>query len=358
MNKTKRVAWARGDEARRQKLSQTIEPRDHLQVLSVPALPSEIALVWNPTGTGRLRRARFPYGPNYPSSRTGGPELLDQWIALDDVALLHWRYAACPTCEQLVRAAIQRPDEVHRLTSAVHSLTCETLDHEPARSVPALAWLFALLPAGLYTVTLDVYVPTTGDDKPTWGAYSKLELCPALREIYRHPRPRYLVPTQRDGAFRPDAWQRAQESFQTHPGLALYLAGVASLLLDGHHRALAAAARHLEFLCITVAPARVARVLPDIGQSCTITHAPIVEVSTRNVRLEMTDLPPRLAPWLTAAADCSDIRWIWDHSVVEGFKSIPRALNFGPLSLSVDIAGVYGAWRDLPTIYDPTDDST
>ena len=196
MSERNRVARARGDEDRQQRLGQAIDPRDHLQILLAPAMPPGIALVWNPTGTGRLRRVRFVHGPSHPSMRTGGLDLYDQWISLDDVALMQWRYATCPTCEQLVRAAIRRPEEIRRVTSVVRALTCESLGGDPARSVPALAWLFALLPAGLYAVTLDSYVPTTGDDTPTWGAYANLEVCPALRQIYRYARPRYLLPTQ------------------------------------------------------------------------------------------------------------------------------------------------------------------
>ncbi len=67
-------------------------------------------------------------------------------------------------------------------------------------------------------------------------------------------RPRFLVPTQPVSSFRGNALARAEQEFEEKPGIALELPGAMAALLDGHHRALAAARAGRPFSCLTISP--------------------------------------------------------------------------------------------------------
>jgi hypothetical protein len=65
-------------------------------------------------------------------------------------------------------------------------------------------------------------------------------------------RPWFLTGTQGLANYSPERHQRAKETYQTHPGIAFHLDGYLSALLDGHHRALAAAEAGEPFNCVTI----------------------------------------------------------------------------------------------------------
>lgn len=360
MKRDRLMEQALRSEAAQRELRALIEEQGGPRAMTVVARVDRGSLiVWNPIGEGRLRFARPVPDRVHPPTLTEDPlgsgRLLetglafhDTYLTLDDIPLLLWRRNGCPSCQQLVRAAVERPAEVRRLTSAIHDITRDLVGDDLSNCLPALEWLFALLPSGLYRVSLDDYAPTAGDDRCAWGAFHAVERCDALREIFAPSPPRYLIPTQRLSAFRQEAWARARRRFRSHPGIALHLGGLASALLDGHHRALAAALERATLCCITITAASVMRPLPLPGERCAGPPRPlVVHFSPDRVTLPSARLPEKLGAYLDVLERCSPTRWLREESAVDELEaklaSEPPIVKKPP---EVDIAGAYTTWDE------------
>lgn len=315
------MKWARSDRRRQRELDAvSCEPAPPRLVQGLSLGSPSGVVVWSPRGKGRLRFAH-PAPPRFhPPTRRGGLSYHDTYLTLDNVPLLLWRRNDCPSCEQLVRAAVDRPEPVRRFRAGARALTRSMLAKDLGACVPALEWLFTLLPAGLYLLSLEDYAPMTEDGRCIFGAFHQAERCDALSD--RPSPPRCLIPTQRASAFREDAWTRARSAFRTHPGIALYLRGTASALLDGHHRALAAALHGETFACITVVPAEVSFPLPRPGEACAVVREPEVRFARVGATLSVQDLPEHLGPWLHARARCTDRRWVFRRATIERFDTM------------------------------------
>ena len=331
------IQWALRDGERQRKLLSVPRVGDLPRVVATPRLQdaSVACAVWNPGGTGRLRLAYPVPARVHPPLRPGALEFHDTYLVLDDVPLLHWRENGCPSCEQLARAAADRPSDVCLATSGLHALTRDSLANDPAACVPWLTWLFTLLPVGFYLVTLKDYDPIVArlSDKATCMDESLATGLPApftalTRFDERASRgrvPRRLVPTQQLGIVRPGSVARARVLHRTHPGIALHLHEGAAALLDGHHRALAAAEADVAFACITVIPGGVAFPPQETGASCSAwaRGAPEVVFRPARVALPLNDVPGELHEWILACAlaACSSRRWEWDKKVVERWEA-------------------------------------
>jgi len=310
------VDWARRDTAHQRDLAAVPLRSRRIRILG--AAPGS-CVVWSPAGTGRLAHAHPVPERAHPPLRPGGLGLVDTYLALDDVPLLQWRQSKCPTCEQLVRAAVARPAEIDAATAALRAITLRALD-DPRQVVPALGWLFALLLAGFYRLTLDQYEPIVSHQRPD-AAFSTLTRFDALRMPAVDEPPRFLVPTQWLEVRRGDAVARAAVAHRTHPGLALHLGFGTAALLDGHHRALAAAAAGERFTCLTVSKGTVASPPPPVGSVCGPPGPPQLHFRSAGVTLSSDQLPSELHPWLRAAARCSGRRWEWDTDKVDAWEA-------------------------------------
>lgn len=331
------IQWARRDGERQRKLLSVPLVGDLPRVVATPRLQdaSVACAIWNPAGTGRLRLAYPVPARVHPPLRPGALEFHDTYLVLDDVPLLHWRESGCPSCEQLARAAAARPSDVCLATSGLHALTRDSLANDPAACVPWLAWLFTLLPVGFYLVTLKDYDPivarlndaaTCTDESPATGLPAPFTALTRFDErAFRDDMPRRLVPTQQLGIVRPESVARARILHRTHPGIALHLHDGAAALLDGHHRALAAAEAGVAFTCITVIPGTVAFPALKVGASCSTWADGVPEVGFRpaNVVLPLDEVPEELLDWTRARAlaACSSRRWEWDQQMVDRWEA-------------------------------------
>lgn len=148
----------------------------------------------------------------------------------------------------------------------------ETLNGGFARledAVPALSPLLELLPEGVYVLAESDAYPTDGDGQFFWDVPDWLESNPATGAVYLNDDdydynykclpPVFLYPSQRRSRLDMERVDYYKERFQQDGslphGIAIYVgAGGMSVLLDGHHKAAAAALLGRTLPCLTVLP--------------------------------------------------------------------------------------------------------
>lgn len=330
-------------------------------VTEIARAPDGSLLLWSPMGSGRLRFSRPIPDRTHPPLRGAHPAFPDQTIELglafrdtyltvDNTPLLLWRRNGCPTCEQLIRAAAERPSQVRRFSTLTRELTRDRIAADLSHGLPALDWLFRLLPPGIYRLSLDDYLPTAGNERCTFDSPEEIVPCEALREIFQPGRPKYLIATQHPSAFRKRAWSRARARHRIHPGIALFVAGLGSALLDGHHRALSAAQEHSTFACLTVAEVDIYYPMPPPGATWPRSGGPLhIKSPPDGFLLTEDKLHPIVRPFLDALRRCSSFRWIREPSIADEIErrlTVTRPLVDTPPQAPV--AGVYPTWRDQP----------
>ena len=188
-------------------------------------------------------------------------------LTLRGTPLLSWLAAVCETSESwlctgwsLDRAECPELDALR-----------ETLNGGFARledAVPALSPLLELLPEGVYVLAESDAYPADGCGQFFWGVSDCLEPNPATALVYlsdddydynyeRIP-PKFLYPSQRRSRLDMERVGYYKERFrQDGPlphGLAVYVTEGMSVLLDGHHKAAAAALLGRTLPCLTVLP--------------------------------------------------------------------------------------------------------
>ena len=236
---------------------------------AVRVLPAKIDLTQQPwcrealllhvRGTGALRwesRALPPEADPYESPVC---------LTLRGTPLLSWLAAVCETCESwlctgwgLDRAECPELDTLRK-----------TLNGGFARledAVPALSPLLELLRSGVYVLAESDAYPTDGCGQFFWNVSDCLEPNPATGAVYlndddydyqyeRLP-PVFLYPSQRQSRLdmqRVDYYkERFQQDGPLPHGLAVYVTEGISILLDGHHKAAAAALLGRTLPCLTV----------------------------------------------------------------------------------------------------------
>ena len=236
---------------------------------NVRILPAKIDLTGQPwcrealllhiRGTGALRW----------ESRALPPEvdLYESLICLTlrGTPLLSWLAAVCETSESwLCTGWGLDTAECPELDALRETLNGGFTRLEEA--VPALSPLLELLPEGVYVLAESDAYPTDGNGQFFWGVSDCLEQNPATGLVYLNDddydyqyerlAPVFLYPSQRRSRldmervnYYRDCFQ--QEGLSPH-GLAIYVTEGMSVLLDGHHKAAAAALLGRTLPCLTV----------------------------------------------------------------------------------------------------------
>ena len=236
---------------------------------AVRVLPAEIDLTQQPwcrealllhiRGTGVLRWERRLL-----------PEKADSYetplcLTLRGAPLLSWLAAVYETSESwlctgwgLDRAECPELDALR-----------ETLNGGFARleeAVPALSPLLELLPEGVYVLAESDAYPADGCGQFFWNVSDCLEANPATALVwlsdddydYNYERipPKFLYPSQRRSRLDMERVEYYKERLQQDGplphGLAVYVTEGMSVLLDGHHKAAAAALLGRTLPCLTV----------------------------------------------------------------------------------------------------------
>jgi len=154
----------------------------------------------------------------------------------------------CPTCEKLI-------------SDQTISKLRETLNQpfvSLEESLKNLEPLLGLLPTGYYALADLELFPTDGNDNFFWSVGNKPVINKASCPVYddgnwSEDRPKYILPTQPPRLFNRDTaeFYRSNDSYRA---IAYYLDGYLCALLDGHHKAVAAAMEKRNLKTLVVLP--------------------------------------------------------------------------------------------------------
>ena len=189
----------------------------------------------------------------------------DCCLTLRGTPLMSWRAPVCETCASWLCTGWGLDTAECPELDALR----ETLNGGFARledAVPALSPLLELLPEGVYVLAESDAYPTDGCGQFFWNVPDWLESNPATGAVYlndddyeyqyeRLP-PVFLYPSQRRSRLNMERVEYYKTRFQQDGplphGIALYVTEGMSVLLDGHHKAAAAALLGRTLPCLTV----------------------------------------------------------------------------------------------------------
>ncbi len=189
-------------------------------------------------------------------------------LTLRGAPLLSWLAAVCETSESWLCTGwgldTAECPELDALREILNGGFAQLED-----AVPSLSPLLELLPEGVYVLAESDAYPTDGCGQFFWNVSDRLEPNPTTGLVcladddydYKYERipPKFLYPSQRRSRLdleRVDYYkERFQQDGSLPHGIALYVgAGGMSVLLDGHHKAAAAALLGRTLPCLTVLP--------------------------------------------------------------------------------------------------------
>ena len=174
----------------------------------------------------------------------------------------------CPTCEKILRSGygFDQPEQfcIEKINESKDKVSFSEILEE-------LYPLLGLLDSGYYTVWDTSLYPTDGNGHLFWEVPNEMVPLPGTCEYYygnceyADPRPHFMVGTQ------PREMYNAErvEYYRDHPGaraIAYFMEGYMTALLDGHHKAFAAAMEHEKVNALVIMPEYMARFRGEDGQ--------------------------------------------------------------------------------------------
>lgn len=182
-------------------------------------------------------------------------------LSLNGVPLVkfHGDVYFCPTCEKLVSAGygLNTCDNglFFKLSDALNS-PFESIEV----SLETLKPLLGLLQDGYYLIADMELFPTDGNDSFFWNVTNTEKLNPAsgpthdrMSSCWGTPTPKYVLPTQSPRLFNEVRAQHYRNNTASR-AVAYYTEGYLCALLDGHHKATAAALDGREVKSIVIVP--------------------------------------------------------------------------------------------------------
>jgi hypothetical protein len=151
----------------------------------------------------------------------------------------------CPTCEKLVAAGNGLKMSDQKVISELR----EVLNHKfisLEKSLKNLQFLLGLLPSGYYALVDTELCPTDGNREFFWKLNNKPTYNKASWPIYggdglwSHGIPYYILPTQPPSHYNPKQAEFYRNN-DDYRAIAYHMEGYLCALIDGHHKAVAAA---------------------------------------------------------------------------------------------------------------------
>lgn len=208
-------------------------------------------------------------------------------LLLHNVPLLEMHHPGCPTCAHILQRGydldIADCPELYTVSQAVNE-NYIGISH----ALKQLSPLLGLLSDGLYLLADVPHFPTDGSCHFFWNApYAPTEVIAACDWLYcpellttADSFPAYLYPTQSAACLQETRIAHYLKQFRsgkTPQGIAYHTDGFISALLDGHHKACAAAQLGQPLDCLTIIPAT--RIYNDKVCFCDLS-VPIQDVAT------------------------------------------------------------------------------
>lgn len=183
-------------------------------------------------------------------------------LVFGDIPLVKFHGEApylCPTCEKLVAAGYGLNMSDQQVISELRDvLNRKFVSLE--ESVDNLKPLLGLLPTGYYALVDTELCPTDGNGNFFWKLnntpFHNKASCPFYEDvgIWSKEIPYYILPTQPPSLYNPQQaeFYRSREDFRA---LAYYMEGYLCGLIDGHHKAVAAALEKKKLKTLVIVPA-------------------------------------------------------------------------------------------------------
>lgn len=184
-------------------------------------------------------------------------------LTLNGKPLVQGEYPFCPTCEGLMAAGCGLENVDCKELEAIRRNLNESYSDIKA-AAESLIPLLELLDDGYYLIADIPHYPTDGDGHFFYNMPNKLTYYDGCCDSYylnafytaESPYPAFLIPTQSADIISRERIDHYKEKLKASPdsvrALAFHEYGFFSALLDGHHKAFAAAELGLPIRCITV----------------------------------------------------------------------------------------------------------
>lgn len=186
-------------------------------------------------------------------------------LTLNGTPLIYVQSSGCPTCESLLAAGYGISENSLEIKNIVENLSISSEDLEEV--LERLSPIIQLLPSGLYALSKSDYFPTDGNGHFFWDVPNEFTYFKSTAEIYDSDSytvfpcmPCYLYPSQSSDKYDESHVEYYRSCIQADkkvaPAIAYAIEGYMSILLDGHHRACAAALEKKKLSCFTISSAR------------------------------------------------------------------------------------------------------
>lgn len=163
--------------------------------------------------------------------------------------------------------------------------------------------VFELLAEGTYVCHEAKMIPSDGQGKFFWNAYTTRHIVPGSAKFNRHLGknsnyiPCFLVPTLSPAEYSDAKCKTQREKISSGKkvgGLAYHMSGMFSALLDGHHTATACLACNVDFRCILIEP--VNEVLYESREEAIKygREPKIIALSCPYVKIPVGEVPPAM----------------------------------------------------------------
>ncbi len=260
------------------------------------------------------------------------------------------RLPECPTCKGMLAAGygIENIDcpELKAARECMNSGFVSVKD-----SAEKIKPLLGLLSDGYYVLADTICLPSNGEGKFFYEVSGELKYCESVCDEYycnwnlksiRHF-PLFLYPTQSSSLINDERVDYYAELMKTEKNpprvLAYYFAGFMNLILDGHHKACAAASLGQYVRCLTIIRADGCKVLPELmvrGYDLRKTNPEIATVY-------FTDMVTDAAPGMHYLDIYGSGKR--EEPSVQKFNLTETAIHYGP--------GNYPAIRDYMILINP-----
>lgn len=297
-------------------------------------------LVWIPKTKGQLR---YVYGRDEHNEPKG-------FLLLHDVPLIKIHANECPTCDQILQAGYGL-DKVD--ISIVKQIECsENLYGVDENTlIENLEPILMMLESGLYLFSNILYYPTDGQGNCFWSVNNKPKISRGLTQSWEAQEiPSFLIPTQPVSKIdyeRIDYYRKKLNNGEKLGGIAFYIEGYMSAILDGHHRAMASLLEHKPISCITISRVHAVsfgdkrkqlKAIWACGQSIDASILPErinkkIRDGFNNIRLINTSEVQKFLSM--QSGEWKDISF--DDEVVNAARSLPRISDIVSISLAGEL---------------------
>lgn len=279
------------------------------------------------------------------------------FMLLKDIPLVKLHSAdenSCPTCEKLISAGYgleKVNEETIDLIRSYMNQPYKTID----LSLDKLPPILKLLPNGYYAVADLPLYPSDGNGQFFWSqtnqpVINKGSCWIYYKQMVAEGTPTFILPSQLPERYDEVTIKKYREMYRAGEplrGLAYYIGDYLCVLMDGHHKAVAAALEGCEFRCLTI--------LPVNSISCPKDEEDF-KMSIGGVWIDTKSLPPKInkeikktfgqanilktdevEEYLAMEAKCWD-QFQWPKELLELGQRYPNAFTMACIEFAGDLS--------------------